>query len=42
MEDEGSDKFTSAGNSGSFAKVGVKKDHATGEIVGWQEFYTQI
>jgi len=44
-EDESSDKFQpnlSKGNSGGFEKVGVKKDHATGEIVGWQEFYKQV
>jgi len=38
-DDDPSDGFTSAGNASIFAKVGVKKDHETGEIVGWKEFY---
>ena len=40
--DDEEDKFTSAGNAGSFVKKGVKKDQSTGEIVGWSDFYRQI
>ena len=43
-DDDDANNFSSGGmsKSGGFAKVGVKKDHATGEIVGWKEFYEQV
>ena len=42
-DDEGDmNSFNSSGNAGSFVKSGVKKDHVTGEIVGWQDFYNKV
>lgn len=43
-DDDDADNFSSGGasRSSNFVKAGVKKDHATGEIVGWKEFYEQV
>ena len=41
-DDDGGMDFSNHGSaaaSGGFQKIGVKKDTATGEITGWEDFY---
>lgn len=42
VDGDDADDQAFGGGSGNFSKKGITKDHETGEIIGWEEFFAQI